>query len=170
MERPKRKPNRLRNYDYAQSGAYFITICTIGRQKLLGEIVGGDAHVAPHMELSPLGKTAERYLKGIAGIDKYVIMPDHIHMILVVPPEQRRPTRASAPTEETLLSAKERGRQAVPQLVSSFKVLVTKEIGKPVFQRSFYDHIIRDEPDYREICEYIDTNTGRWEPDGFYRP
>lgn len=130
MERPKRKPSRLRNYDYAQTGAYFITVCTVGRKKLLGGVVGGDAHVAPRVELSAFGKVTERYLCSIAGIDRYVIMPNHIHMVILIAPDASRATASATQT------------QSIPQLISSFKVLVTKELHQPIFQRTFYDHII----------------------------
>jgi putative transposase len=70
MDLPKRKPNRLKGYDYSQSGAYFITICVKDRQKLLGKIVGGDAFIAPHTRLSKYGMVVDKYIrrtKGIAG-------------------------------------------------------------------------------------------------------
>ena len=95
---PTRKPNRLNNYDYSQNGAYFITICTKKRAEFFGEITGGavvgepvvgDAvHSVPHMHLSEYGIIAERILNTGGNsdvcLDTFVIMPNHIHMILIV--------------------------------------------------------------------------------------
>ena len=78
MELPKRKPNRLSEYDYSQNGAYFITICSQDRCKILSDIVGDDAHIVP----KPYGTIAEKYIRNVPEIEKYVIMPDHIHMII----------------------------------------------------------------------------------------
>ena len=78
MKFTERKPNRLTEYDYSQNGAYFITICTQGRQKILSSIVGDDAHIVP----KPCGMVVEKYIHNVPEIEKYVIMPDHIHMII----------------------------------------------------------------------------------------
>ena len=71
----KRKNLRLENYDYKSYGAYFLTVCTADKKHILGKIVGGDAHIAPHIELSAYGITVEKYIKNIRGIDVYTIMP-----------------------------------------------------------------------------------------------
>ena len=78
MEYPERKPNRLTEYDYSTNGAYFITICTRDRKKILSSIVGDDAHIVP----KSYGIVAEKYIRNVPEIEKYVIMPDHIHMII----------------------------------------------------------------------------------------
>ena len=145
----QRKPHRLKEYDYSAEGAYFITICTKDRKYILSSVVGDDAHIVP----TPYGTIAEKYIRSIAGIEQYVIMPNHIHMIIRI---EGGPMWASAPTS------------SVSQLVRSFKTLVTKEIGFSAFQRSFYDHIIRDEADYLKICNYIQTNPAKWVEDRFY--
>ena len=150
MKLAKRKPNRLVNYDYSRNGAYFITICTQNRIEILCDIVGDDAHIVP----KKCGIIAEKYIKTIPGINKYVIMPNHIHMIIKI---EDGTMWASSPT------------RSLSDIVKSFKTLVTKEIGKPIFQRSFYDHIIRGEQDYREIWDYIDGNPAKWRQDRFYK-
>jgi len=156
---PKRKPNRLHGYNYLQNGAYFITICVKGRRESFGKIVGGDAHIAPNIfQLSEYGIAAEKYITGIMGIDKYVIMPNHVHMIICIYPEQAGTMWASSPTT----------RQSISQLVKSYKTLVSKEIGYSVWQRSFHDHIIRNEKEYQEIWRYIDENPLKWEEDSLY--
>ena len=85
---PRRKPNRLKGYDYSQSGAYFITICTKHRAQLLGEIAVGAASCRP--QLSSIGKTVETEISQLptiydgVSIDCYVVMPNHVHMIIVI--------------------------------------------------------------------------------------
>jgi len=142
-----RKPTRLENFNYSKEGYYFITICTAQKQKILCDIVGDDAHIVP----TNYGNIAEKYIKNTDGIDKYVIMPNHIHMIIK---NENGTMKASSPT--------------ISQKVKSFKIMVSKTIGKSIFQRSFYDHIIRDEADYIRICEYIENNPSKWTEDKYY--
>ena len=151
-----RKPNRLKGFDYSQGGAYFVTVCTKEKKKILGRIVGGDAYIAPEIRLSEYGKTVEKYVLGIKGLHKYVIMPNHIHMIIFISKD-----------EGTMWASSH--TQSLPQLIKSFKILVTKELGFSIWQRSFYDHIIRDDKDYEAIWEYIDNNPLKWKEDRFYQ-
>ena len=87
---PERKPNRIEEYDYSQNGAYFVTICTKDRRKILCNIVGTGVLDCPQIQLLKHGKIAEKYIKQMdtfynhLSVDKYVIMPDHIHLILSV--------------------------------------------------------------------------------------
>ena len=143
MDLPKRKENRLKNFDYSQNNTYFITICVKDRRKILSEIVGDDAHIVP----KPYGAIVEKYIRNAKEIEKYVIMPDHIHMIIRI---DNGTMWASSPTKK------------VSSIVRSIKILSTKEIGKPIFQRSYYDHIIRSQSDYNEIWEYIENNPKKW--------
>jgi REP element-mobilizing transposase RayT len=149
----ERKQIRLKDYDYSMNGAYFITICTKDKKKILGTIlsVGDDDHIVPKVVLSKYGLIVEKYIKGINGIDKYVVMPNHIHMIIKI---NNGTMWSSSPT--------------ISQLVKAFKTLVSKEIGHSIFQRSFYDHIIRNEHDYQEIWKYIDENPLKWTLDKYY--
>ncbi len=143
MKLPKRKPTRLQQFDYSMSGYYFVTICTKDRKPILSQIVsnnvGDDAHIVP----KPYGKIVEKYIKTIDGIKKYIIMPDHIHMIIA---NDNGTMWASSPT------------QSISQKIKSFKILVTKEIGQSIWQRAFYYHVIRGEQDYQEIWQYIENN------------
>ena len=157
MEQPRRKNLRLQGYDYSTHGAYFITICTEGKRSLLGNVVGGDDHIAPRTRLSEYGLVVERYLQGIRGLDQYVIMPNHIHMVIVVDGTAEGPMWSSAPT-------------SVSHRIRSFKTLVTKELGCNLWQRSFYDHVICDEADYLRITEYIIENPAKWMEDRYYVP
>ena len=144
-----RKPNRLWEYDYSTNGAYFITICTQGRRKILSTIVGDDAHIVP----KPYGSAAEKYIRNVPEIEKYVIMPDHIHLMIRL---DNGSMWASTPT-----GAKKQHNR-VSNIVRSIKVLVAKEIGESIFQRSYYDHVIRNQRDYDEIWQYIENNPRKW--------
>ena len=158
MELPKRKPTRLKGYDYSTPGAYFITICVKDRKQLLSKIVGDDAHIVPKNHLTNYGVVCDKYINNInikyenVAVDKYVIMPNHIHLIIFL----HGTMRASSPTKN------------IKNIIRSFKIMVTKEINKSIWQRSYHDHIIRGEKDYQKIWEYIDTNVLKWELDCFY--
>ena len=158
---PNRKPMRLREYDYHTPGAYFVTLCTKEKANIMSTIVGADAHIGPYPVLTKTGRVVEKYLRNIPGGGKYVIMPNHIHMILHISAEDisHGPMWASAPTIAS-----------VPQLIKFFKTLVTKELGKSIWQRSYYDHIIRDERDYLVRLQYIDENPAKWYFDDYYVP
>ena len=149
MELKTRKELRLKYYNYSTPGAYFVTICTKDRKRILSEIVGDDAHIVP----SKYGMLAGRYLRSVNEIEKYVIMPNHIHMIIRF---DSGTMWASSPTK------------SISTVVRSFKTLVTKELGESIFQRSFHDHVIRGEKDYQKIWEYIDTNPIKWADDCYY--
>ena len=146
---PTRKANRLREYDYAQNGIYFVTICTKDKKKILCSIVGDDAHIVP----SRCGKVVLKYIKSIPGVVKYVMMPNHIHLLIAI---DNGPMWASAPTP------------SISTRVRSFKTLVTKELGESIFQRSFHDHVVRGEEDYRDIWHYIEHNPQQWQEDCFF--
>ena len=163
MDIPKRKPNRLLNFDYGTPGFYFLTICVAGKQCLLANIVGGGALDAPQIQLTEIGKVAEKYILSGSRIphicvDKYIIMPNHIHLLLAVnETEKTGPSKAPAPTNAI-----------IPRFVSTFKRFCHKDIGTKIFQRSYHDHIIRGEKDYLKIWQYIDNNPARWQEDCFF--
>ena len=158
MNLPNRKPTRLKGYDYSTPGAYFITLCTKDRKELLSQIVGDDAHIILEYQLSNYGRVCDKYISNINTtyeniiLDKYVIMPNHIHLIILV----NETMKTSSPTNN------------IETIIRSFKTLVTKEIGHSIWQRSYHDHIIRNENDYHKIWEYIDTNIIKWKSDCFY--
>ena len=142
----KRKCPRLREHDYSANGYYFITICTKEKQKLLSTV-----HPMPggtfSLQLSEYGRIADAFLATVPGIDRYVIMPSHIHMII----------------------HKTNGK-SIAFDIRSFKGLVTKAIGKGIWQDYYYDHVIRDEADYEIKCKYIDENPAKWADDAYYSP
>lgn len=161
MNFPRRKSLRLKGHDYTQ-GWYFVTVCTANRFPYLGTSVqnepgvGADAHIGPYIRLSNYGLIAERFLKTIPGIDAYVIMPNHIHLTLTLTAPDG-PTWASAPT------------QPLSVRIRSFKTLTSKAVGFQLWQRSYYEHVIRNEADYLRIRQYIAGNPARWLEDEYYK-
>ncbi len=159
MDLPKRKPIRLKDFDYSQNGYYFVTICTHNKQKTLCDIVG-EGLAPPEIILSNYGKVVEKQLFNLekrycsVKVDKFVIMPNHIHIILVL---EKTGGASPSPT--------------LSDIICALKSLTTRTCGlKPFWQRSFHDHIIRDERDYLKIWNYIDTNPAKWDEDCFYVP
>ncbi len=164
MRLPKRKPTRLKEYDYSSPGAYFVTICTKGRKCLLSKINVGDSVLdVPQNQLTKYGKISEKHICQMdkfydhISVDKYVIMPNHIHLLLSIKDSEIGTSRTPSPTNSVL-----------SKFVSTFKRFCNKEYKENIWQRSFHDHITRDEKDYQKIWEYIDTNIVCWEKDCFY--
>lgn len=153
MKKPSRKKIRLVGYDYSSSGAYFITVCTGDKKPLLWKNSNLD------VGLSRCGETVktaiesiEKHYEGVA-VDKYCIMPNHIHLILTITADESG-RMISAPTVSTV--------------VGSMKRWVSKELGVSVWQKSFYDCVIRGEKEYFEIWQYIDENPLNWISDELY--
>lgn len=153
-ELPKRKQIRLMNYDYSQNGYYFVTVCTHNRQNLFWESVGADI-IRPN--LSKYGKIVDAAINATPlhypniKIDEYVIMPDHIHLILKISSDDKNGRMISAPTK------------TIMTVVGQMKRWVSKEIGFSVWQKSYFEHVIRDENDYIEKAQYILNNPLKWE-------
>ena len=153
MELQTRKPNRLKNYDYSQNGAYFITICTKDRKQILSQVIVGEDTILPSIKLLEYGIIIDKSINEIplhyddVFVDNYVIMPNHIHLIIRINNNGRM---VSAPT-----------------IIAGMKRYVSKQIGKSIWQKSFYDHIIRDDIDYQQIWQYIDENPTKWAEDKY---
>ena len=158
----QRKPTRLKGYDYSATGAYFITICTKGKKQILSRIVGDGVLDVPKNILTSYGKIADNYINQMdvfynnVSVDKYIIMPNHIHLLLIVA-ENNGTSRTPSPTNSV-----------VSKFVGTFKRFCNKDYGENIWQRSFNDHIIRGENDYLKIWEYINSNTLKWKRDCFY--
>lgn len=152
---PVRKRLRLVDYDYSKNGAYFITICIKDRKCILSHIVGSDDHIGPKLRLTSLGKIVEKYIAQIEGIDSFVIMPNHVHLIIIKDYGHGGTMWSSCPT-------------SISSNIRTFKTLVTKEIGKSIWQSKFYDHIIRDDYDYIIHLQYIENNPYKWLEDKYY--
>lgn len=168
---PIRKSTRLKSFDYSSAGAYFVTVCTEGRRPILSEIIKtnfmntdktnnyvvGEGSALP--KLTPFGEITDRVINEISlkypgvSVDHYVIMPDHIHMVLSVIKDSGRAD--PSPTIESIVGwMKYRITKDVLQMCES--------VQQKIFQRSFYDHVIRNHDDYNEIVNYIYENPQRW--------
>lgn len=162
METPQRKPNRLADYDYSQCGAYFVTICTQDRKQILSRIsVGTPLPGCPrgvHSELLRHGKIADQYIQQLdafyshLSVDNYVIMPDHIHLLLTI---NGHPGRG-VPTGKCERTS------VIARFVGTLKRFCNKEYGENIWQARYYDHVIRNQQDYNEIWEYIENNPRKW--------
>ena len=113
-----------------------------------------------HKLIRVIGVVVEKYIKSIPGIGEYVIMPNHVHMILHISSADilHGPMWSSAPTNAS-----------VPSLIKTWKTLITKELGHSIWQRSYYDHVIRDERDYLMRVQYISENPAKWFYDDYFR-
>ena len=144
---PKQKSPRMKNFDYASAHYYFVTICTWNKQCLFG---------SPG-NLNTCGLIAEYGLRNISAhfpgvrIDNYVIMPNHIHIILI--------------TEEAGIN--------LSNVIGQYKAFVSRQIHKKqshlhLWQASFHDHVIRSQTSYEKIWLYIDANPANWKKDCFF--
>ena len=152
---PSRKHPRLKNFDYSENGLYFLTLCVKNKEKLLCEIVGRGVLDAPSITLTSIGKNVEKHIETInnvemVSVEKYVIMPDHIHLLIFID----NPFGVSGTPRPT--------NSIIAHTVSGFKRLCNKELGKNIWQASFYDHVIRNEEDYKAHWRYIDDNPATW--------
>ncbi len=171
---PRRKKLRLEQYDYSSKGTYFVTICIQRRNKILSDIIEPSVGVGAlddplmsQIQLTECGKIVEKNLlssESILGvkIDCYVIMPNHIHVIIFLDPNEyvKRcdgSSKAPTPTNEML-----------PHVISTFKRFCNKEIGSNIFQRGYVEHIIRNREDYETKVKYIYENPMRWYYDELY--
>ena len=161
MDFPTRKRNRLPEYDY-NAGVYFVTICTQDRRCILSDILVGDGVLdVPKVQLSAYGEAVEQTLQDInstyadISILKYVIMPNHIHLLVQI--EDNGTSGTPSPTNKPL-----------PRLVSTMKRFSSKKCGFQLWQRSYHEHVIRNEQDYLEIWNYIDGNPAKWIEDRYY--
>ncbi len=158
MTLPQRKRIRLPDYDYSENGAYHITICTENKQKIFWNKCRVDPCGQPQIELTELGKIAEETIFVICekykiSVDKYAIMPDHIHLLIGMYKDERLTARVN-PTIKQVVGA-------YKSIVSNRYLAKCKEnnivMGK-LWQKSYFDHIIRNLQDYEEVWKYIDEN------------
>lgn len=128
------------------------------------DIVGRGVYDAPQIKLTTYGETAEKYIRVMNDthdktfIDKYVIMPNHIHCIIVI----------RSATKDGSSQAPNPTNEIIPKFVSLYKRYCNRACGKNIWQKSYHDHIIRGETDYREIWQYIDNNPAKWQEDRLY--
>jgi len=144
---PVRKRIRLQYYDYSEESMYFITICVKDRLELLGKII------EDNLQLTIEGKIIEQNLNKIEQIykniiiDEYVIMPNHIHILMLI---------------------RYKSNATISKIIKHFKTNITREIKYSIWQKSFYEHIVRNEKEYLKIKEYIKYNVINWRKDKYF--
>jgi len=161
----QRKANRLKNYDYSSSGVYFVTICSKNRIEYFGTIVN------KKMILNKIGGIVKECWEGIPKhfkdiiLDKFVIMPNHVHGILIINNVENR----HACSLQHVCSLR-RQNQLLPNVINSFKSASSKlihqlQLNSFQWQKSFYDHIMRNEKSLNKIKEYVGNNPLNWDND-----
>ena len=166
-----RRSVRIAGYDYSQSGMYFVTVCAADRACMFGEVVGGGVRLndAGRIVEDEWAKTAQ--MRPRVLLDQFVVMPNHIHGIVVL--MDSRGTLQRAPTGDRPIRTIERfgkpTRDSIPTIIRLFKAATTKRIsiqqgtpGVTVWQRNYYEHIIRDGKSLDRIRRYIAENPVRW--------
>ena len=159
MALPVRKQNRLTEYDYCTPNAYFITVCTENRKNLFWMDVGAIIDRPKKVPLTNLGIIVQQSIESIPKhypeitVDHYVIMPNHIHLLLQIHSDSNGRSLI-APTISTV--------------VRLMKGTASKRAGFSIWQKGFYDHVIRNDNDYQDIWNYIEGNPGKWAEDNLY--
>lgn len=145
---PTRKRIRIKDYDYSNENIYFITICTKDRLEMLGKIRNEN-----YIELTQEGKIVKRNISTIEEIydntimHEYVIMPNHIHILLEI---------------------KNKNKTTISKIIKHYKANVSRAITHSIWQKSFYEHIVRNEEEYYKIKKYIQDNIINWHNDRYF--
>ncbi len=177
----RRRSIRLKGYDYSQPGAYFVTVCAWNKECLLGEIKDGE------MLLNEYGEIVMKCWEAIpghfmnVGCDEFIIMPNHIHGIITINcrGEVSSPFSEVIAPNSKIKTAPIQGGETSPlqkftlgQIVAYFKYQSAKRInqirntsGQPVWQKNYYEHIIRDDRELQAIREYVRYNLLKWDED-----
>jgi len=175
--RNQRKSIRLAGYDYRTPGAYFITVCSHKREFLFGEVLNGVMNINECGQI--VQSTWDDLIHHNAGIElgEFVVMPNHIHGVIIINDvvgagSEPAPTDP-APTE--LARTDPARTPPLSEIVRQFKTFSARRInalrktpGVPVWQRNYWEHIIRSEESYARICDYIVDNPLRWEEDDLF--
>jgi len=183
----RNESTRAQWWDYANAGAYFITICTAGREWLFGEILNNEMHLSPIGEMVYQEWNVSFDMRAELFCNTFVIMPNHIHAILriengivvgthgiVVGTHGRASRQTPTPPMPTNTGVAYRSPKSISSFMAGFKSAATKRINEyrnspkmPVWQTRFHDHIIRNDAEYQRIYNYIETNIENWEKDKF---
>jgi putative transposase len=170
-EKHHRRSIRLRDYDYSQTGAYFVTICSWNRECIFGDILDGDIRLNEFGQIVKKEWLQTGDIRHNLELDEFIIMPNHIHGIIVlndIVGATRRVARnwaihRIAPTLQS---------NSIGSIIGQFKSIVSKQInlirntpGFPVWQRNYYEHIIRNEDELNRVREYIINNPLQWADD-----
>ena len=158
MELPQRKKNRLPDFDYSTPNVYFVTICAEKHKCVFWETTGSVVERPQDAPLSPVGRAVKTGIERIpicyraVSVEHYVIMPNHLHILLQISSENGgRPM--TAPT--------------ISMVVNQLKGYVTKAVGTRIWQKGFYDHVVRSDSEFLSIWQYIEGNPSKWAEDKY---
>ena len=163
-----RRSIRLKGYDYSKNGAYFVTICVKGREHLLGSIKN------KNIALSPIGEIVSEQLKQAISIrkeidiDSFVIMPNHIHLIVFIVGANGNLPWYGKEGRAKCLSPLQMRPRSLSSFMVGFKSSVSRRSGFSIWQRNYYDRIIRNEMELKSYRKYINDNPAEWEADEYY--
>lgn len=167
-----RRSIRLQGYDYSQAGAYFVTIVTQDRTCLFGGVVDGQMRLNDHGEIVREEWLRTAQMRPNVTLDAFVIMPNHVHGIIILHERTTPDGRGTLQRAPTLEHFGKPTSNSIPTIVRLFKSATTKRIniartmpGIAVWQRNYYEHIVRDEGSLNRIREYIETNPWQWAVD-----
>lgn len=165
----QRRSLRLQDCDYSHAGAYYVTICTFERRCLFGEVRDGEMLLTRSGQIADEEWQRTALLRKNVKLDTYVIMPNHIHGVILILEERQEGTAAPCPYEPRFGNAVS---NSLASIVGSYKSVVTRRINErrgafqePVWQRNYYEHVIRDEDDLNRVREYIVNNPICWGDD-----
>ena len=170
-----RKSIRLKGYDYSSDGMYFVTICTQDRSMLFGEVVGADS-ISARLVLNDAGKMMETLYQDtmhqfhdVSSV-KHIIMPNHFHGIIAIARTDDAIVRADIESAPTTLPAVIQSfkRNTTIKYINAVKEGRLSPFNKRIWQRNYFERIIRDEDEYLRIWQYIDENPVRWKEDCYY--
>jgi len=155
-----RRSIRLAGYDYSQCGAYFVTVCAANRECLFGDIADGEMHLNSYGLLVESSWVELRDTYPYVNLDAWVLMPNHLHGVVVITDEA---------VDATKIIMK---RKPLGNLIGAFKTISTRRInelrgssGTPVWQRNYYEHVIRSDAVLCRVRDYIQANPGNWSTD-----
>ena len=164
----QRRSIRLKGYDYSNPGAYFVTVCEKKRSCIFGEVIDGE------MRLSEYGRVVREYWEWLGqrypyvNLNQWIVMPNHIHGIIVILSNKDVTCRGGSRTALTT-------RKPLGRLIGAFKTISTKHInqlrgtsGESLWQRNYYEHIIRNMDELDRIRHYIVDNPRKWEWDKYH--
>ncbi|PKN13104.1 MAG: transposase [Deltaproteobacteria bacterium HGW-Deltaproteobacteria-4] len=175
----RRRSIRLNDYDYTRAGAYFVTICAFERECLFGEVVDGVMRLNVHGKIAQEEWLLTAELRDYVVLDEYIVMPNHFHAVLMIDDCRGTACRAldddvavEQGTARRALTVEFFGQPVAGSLatmIRSFKSAVSKRInilhnnpGAPVWQRNYYERVIRNERELDGIRQYIADNPAKW--------
>jgi REP element-mobilizing transposase RayT len=170
-----RRTIRRQEYDYSQRGAYFMTICTHDRECLFGEIINDAVNMNEYGRIIAEEWAALAELRDEIEMGEFVVMPNHFHGIIIFTADIDHAVGAIHELPLPHDQQTQRRKMALPKVIGRFKMRSAKRVnlcrntsGTPVWQRNYYEHIIRDQTDYTRIAEYITDNPRRWMNDSLH--